>query len=71
MHACGHDMDVASLMATASLLEAAKSYWAGRLLILFQPNEERGGVSAREIVDHGLYGLIGVPGRILCSGNIS
>lgn len=43
MHACGHDMDVASLMATESLLEAAKSYWAGRLLTLFQPNEECGG----------------------------
>ncbi|KAI0532217.1 hypothetical protein GGR58DRAFT_523423 [Xylaria digitata] len=40
MHACGHDMHIASLLAAARLLEASKADWKGRLLVLFQPNED-------------------------------
>lgn len=60
MHACGHDMHIVALMGAAALLHAAKEHWQGRLLILFQPDEERGG-GARAMVDDGLYGLEGVP----------
>lgn len=54
MHACGHDMHVATLMAAATLLHAAKSRWSGTLICLFQPNEETAG-GARAMVDDGLY----------------
>ncbi|KAI8632561.1 putative zinc metallopeptidase [Xylariaceae sp. FL1651] len=66
MHACGHDMHIASLMAAATLLEASKKHWAGRLIVLFQPNEERGG-GARAMVMDGLYsgGRIPVPNVLL------
>jgi amidohydrolase len=60
MHACGHDMHLASLMGAASLLAAAKDRWNGRLLIVFQPNEERGW-GAQAMISDGLYGPNGVP----------
>lgn len=54
MHACGHDMHVATLMAAATLLHTAKSSWGGTLICLFQPNEETAG-GARAMVEDGLY----------------
>lgn len=54
MHACGHDVHVTCMMAAASTLHAARKHWSGTLVVLFQPNEERGG-GARAMVDDGLY----------------
>lgn len=54
MHACGHDLHVATLMAAATLLHAAKSEWSGTLICLFQPNEETAG-GARAMVADGLW----------------
>ncbi|MCJ1237757.1 hypothetical protein MMC14_005744 [Varicellaria rhodocarpa] len=53
-HACGHDMHVTCLMAAAKLLFDARDHWQGRLLLIFQPNEERGG-GARAMIQDGLY----------------
>ena len=65
MHACGQDMHVASLLATADLLSAARLDWSGTLIVLFQPNEERNG-GAKAMVDDGLYDrIIPVPDIIL------
>ena len=60
MHACGHDMHVASLMATATLLHAAKSQWSGSLICLFQPAEETAS-GARAMVADGLYEKYNIP----------
>ncbi|KAJ8058162.1 hypothetical protein OCU04_013016 [Sclerotinia nivalis] len=54
MHACGHDMHIACMLAAAETLWKAKSKWQGKLVVLFQPNEERG-VGARAMIDDGLY----------------
>lgn len=53
-HACGHDMHVACLMAVSELLQQARSTWTGQLIVIFQPNEEKGG-GARAMVQDGLY----------------
>jgi len=53
MPSCGHDMHVTSLMATASLLHAARSQWMGTVIALFQPNGELAG-RAQAMVDDGL-----------------
>ncbi len=64
MHACGHDMHVASLMAVAKLMMDAKGQWSGTLICLFQPNEE-GGAGAQAMLDDGLYDRVPVPDIIL------
>jgi amidohydrolase len=43
MHACGHDMHVAAMMAVAETLVKSKESWKGTVVVLFQPNEERAG----------------------------
>ncbi|ABF40599.1 Peptidase M20D, amidohydrolase [Candidatus Koribacter versatilis Ellin345] len=42
MHACGHDLHMASWLGTATLLSQNKSLWHGTLLMIGQPAEEIG-----------------------------
>ncbi|KAF2653565.1 metal-dependent amidase/aminoacylase/carboxypeptidase [Lophiostoma macrostomum CBS 122681] len=60
MHACGHDMHITALLATAETLAAAKDEWQGTLILVFQPAEERAG-GARAMVDGGLYDKVPEP----------
>ncbi len=40
MHACGHDMHIASLLGVAKILKAHQEEWEGTVLFIFQPGEE-------------------------------
>ena len=60
MHACGHDIHITCLLAAADHLARIKDQWKGTLIVLFQPNEERGG-GARAMVKDGLYNIVPVP----------
>ncbi|KAI4186952.1 MAG: hypothetical protein L6R41_003147 [Letrouitia leprolyta] len=64
MHACGHDFHVTALLAASERLAKMKESWSGTLIVLFQPNEERGG-GAQAMVDDGLYDKIPVPDIVL------
>ncbi|WDK18175.1 amidohydrolase [Colletotrichum graminicola] len=60
MHACGHDMHMACLLAAAERLVKLKKEWSGTLIVLFQPAEERG-TGAKSMVDDGLYDKHKIP----------
>ncbi|HJZ39254.1 MAG TPA: M20 family metallopeptidase [Bacteroidales bacterium] len=47
MHACGHDMHMASLLGAAKILQSLKDEFDGTVLLIFQPGEEKlpGGAS--------------------------
>lgn len=54
MHACGHDVHITSLVGTARQMVARKDQWAGTLVLIGQPAEER--ISgARGMLEDGLY----------------
>ena len=64
MHACGHDMHITCLLAAAETLVKMRDAWSGTLIILFQPDEERGG-GAQAMVDDGLYSKVPLPDYVL------
>jgi len=64
MHACGHDMHMTCLLAAADFLANIRDHWKGTLIVLFQPNEERGG-GANAMVNDGLYNIVPVPDCVL------
>ncbi|MDY5785267.1 amidohydrolase [Corynebacterium sp.] len=60
MHACGHDVHVASLIAMAEMMAANKDSWSGTLELLFQPGEEIA-AGAKAMVDDGIVDAIPRP----------
>src|SRR6266436_6335766 len=53
MHACGHDVHMASLFGTAAIMAHSKSTWHGTLILIGQPAEETIG-GAKKMLDDGL-----------------
>ncbi len=60
MHACGHDLHMTVLLATAEVLAATKDAWRGTILFVGQPSEERG-TGALAMLSAGLYQRFGKP----------
>jgi amidohydrolase len=54
MHACGHDVHMASWVGAARTLVALKEHWSGTLVFIGQPAEEIG-TGARQMLEAGLY----------------
>ncbi len=54
MHACGHDVHMASWIGTARVLTALRNRWKGTLVFIAQPAEERG-AGARAMLADGLF----------------
>ena len=54
MHACGHDVHMASLLGTAELMARTKNTWHGTLMLIGQPAEETI-MGAKSMLDAGLF----------------
>jgi hippurate hydrolase len=54
MHACGHDVHMASWIGTARVLASLKDKWSGTVVFIGQPAEEIV-AGARQMLDAGLY----------------
>src|SRR5258708_14925508 len=54
MHACGHDIHMASLFGTAEIMARTKDTWHGTLMLIGQPAEETI-TGAKRMVDDGLF----------------
>jgi amidohydrolase len=54
MHACGHDIHMASLVGTAALMAENRQSWHGTLMLIGQPAEERV-LGADAMIKDGLF----------------
>lgn len=54
MHACGHDIHMASLVGTAEIMAKTKGQWHGTLMLIGQPAEETVGGASGMLAD-GLF----------------
>jgi amidohydrolase len=53
MHACGHDVHMASLFGTAAIMAQSKDTWHGTLILIGQPAEETI-IGAKRMIEDGL-----------------
>src|SRR5580698_4616024 len=54
MHACGHDLHMASMVGTAAIMAHSKDTWHGTLMLIGQPAEETI-VGAKGMIEDGLF----------------
>ncbi|RYF25935.1 MAG: amidohydrolase [Flavobacteriales bacterium] len=59
MHACGHDFHTANLLGVARMLQQLTASFSGKVLLLFQPAEERIPGGAKAVIESGVLEKIG------------
>jgi amidohydrolase len=55
MHACGHDMHMAALLGASRILHSLKDRFEGRVLLIFQPAEEKLPGGANLMLQEGIF----------------
>src|SRR4030095_14737042 len=60
MHACGHDVHMATWIGTATILAKSKDLWTGTLMFIGQPAEERI-MGAKMMLEAGLFQKVPKP----------
>ncbi|MCK9616444.1 MAG: M20 family metallopeptidase [Lentimicrobiaceae bacterium] len=55
MHACGHDAHMASLLGAAMILQQLRDSFDGKILLIFQPSEEKYPGGAIQMLQEGIF----------------
>ncbi len=55
MHACGHDLHMASLLGAIRVLDQLKAHFNGEFLFVFQPGEEKVPGGAKLMLEEGIF----------------
>jgi len=55
MHACGHDVHSACVLGASIILQKLREHWAGEVLVVFQPGEEKLPGGARLMLEAGVF----------------
>ncbi len=55
MHACGHDLHMASMLGAIRIVDQLKGLFKGELLFIFQPGEEKLPGGARLMLEEGIF----------------
>jgi hippurate hydrolase len=55
MHACGHDAHIAMLLGSAGIIKNLRKEFAGTVLLVFQPGEEKAPGGARMMIETGIF----------------
>lgn len=55
MHACGHDLHMASLLGAIEILNKMKDKFVGRVMFIFQPSEEEYPGGAISMIKNGIF----------------
>ena len=55
MHACGHDLHMATLLGTIKILNELKDSFSGRVMFIFQPSEEEYPGGAISMINAGIF----------------
>lgn len=54
MHACGHDVHMASLLGTAKIMHQIRESFGGKVIFIFQPSEETFPGGAKLMIEEGV-----------------
>ena len=55
MHACGHDAHMAMLIGAADIIKNLRKEFAGTVLLVFQPGEEKAPGGAKMMIETGIF----------------